>query len=132
MYLNSYLLFCIALLLCLGAVIAFSLFVVKPVQTRWAVRQARRIVAGGDRGSDWRFHNVHRMLATAHNDLEAMELYFELKKLSVPAIQSAPAAPVKSAKTPVKKYKPTVKAAKPAIAASTAPAARSTSRVKSN
>jgi hypothetical protein len=81
MYLNSYLLFCIALLLCLGAVIAFSLFVVKPMQTRWAVREARKMVAGGAKGSDWHFRNVHRMLATAQNDLEAADLWYQLNKM---------------------------------------------------
>ncbi len=83
MYLNSYLLFCIVLLLCLGAVIAFSLFVIKPTQTRWAVRKARKIVAEGNKGSDWHFRNVYLMLATAHDDLEAAELWHELKKVSV-------------------------------------------------
>lgn len=81
MYLNSYLLFCIVLLLCLGAVIAFSLFVIKPTQTRWAVRKARKIVAEGNKGSDWHFRNVYRMLATAHDDLEAAELWRRLDQM---------------------------------------------------
>jgi hypothetical protein len=78
MYVTQYLLFCIALLLCLGAVIAFSYFVIKPVQTRWAVRSARKIVAEGKPCSDWHFRNVYRMLATAHDDLEAAKLWRQL------------------------------------------------------
>ena len=71
MRLTEYLLFCIVLLLSLGAVIAFSYFVIKPVQTRWAVARARKIVASGRLPGDWRFRNIYRMLATAHDDLEA-------------------------------------------------------------
>jgi hypothetical protein len=81
MYLSQYLLFCIVLLLALGAVIAFSLFVVKPMQTRWAVRTARKIVATGDRGSDWHYRNIYRMLATAHDDLEAARLWRQLDEM---------------------------------------------------
>jgi hypothetical protein len=81
MYLSQYLLFCITLLLALGAVIAFSLFVIKPVQTRWAVRRARQIVATGQRGSDWQFRNIYRMLATAHDDLEAARLWQRLDEM---------------------------------------------------
>jgi len=66
------------LLLGLGGVIAFSYFVVKPVQTRWAVLKARRIVAGDGTVSDWQFRNVYRMLATARHDLEATRLWREL------------------------------------------------------
>ncbi len=78
MYLTQYLLFCIVLLLGLGAVIAFSLFVIKPLQTRWAVVRARKIVAEGKAPGDWHFRNVYRMLATAHNDLEAAKLWRQL------------------------------------------------------
>jgi hypothetical protein len=81
MYLTQYLLFCIALLLCLGAVIAFSLFVVKPLQTRWAVKSARKIVADGQKRSDWHFRNVYRMLATSHDDLEAAKLWHQLDEM---------------------------------------------------
>jgi hypothetical protein len=81
MYLSQYLLFCIVLLLGLGAVIAFSLFVVKPVQTRWAVIRARNIVATGKTPSQWQFRNVYRMLATAHNDLEAAKLWQQLDRM---------------------------------------------------
>ena len=81
MYLTQYLLFCIVLLLGLGAVIAFSLFVVKPMQTRWAVVRARKIVASGKVPGDWQFRNVYRMLATAHNDLEAAKLWQQLDRM---------------------------------------------------
>ncbi|MGD0794678.1 MAG: hypothetical protein ABR958_03670 [Dehalococcoidales bacterium] len=81
MHLTNYLLFCIILLLGLGAVIAFSLFVVKPMQTRWAVNSARKIVAAGKARSDWHFRNVYRMLATAHDDLEAARLWQQLDRM---------------------------------------------------
>jgi len=75
---THYLLFSIVLLLLLGAAIAFSLFVVKPLQTRWAIIKARRIVADGKPESDWQFRNVYRMLATSKNDLEAAKLWQQL------------------------------------------------------
>jgi hypothetical protein len=78
---THYLLFCIVLLLGLGAVIAFSLFVVKPMQTRWALVKARRMVAEGKVRSDWQFRNVYRMLATAKNDLEAAKLWQQLDRM---------------------------------------------------
>jgi regulator of protease activity HflC (stomatin/prohibitin superfamily) len=81
MYLTQYFLFCIVLLLCLGAVISFSLFVIKPMQTRWAVIRARKIVATGELPGRWHFRNIYRMLATAHNDLEAAKLWQELDRM---------------------------------------------------
>ena len=75
MFTVSYLLFCILMMLILGGIIAFSLFVIKPMQTRWAVIAARRIVAEGKARSNWQFRNVYRMLATAKNDLEAAKLW---------------------------------------------------------
>jgi hypothetical protein len=81
MYLTQYFLFAIVLLLGLGAVIAFSLFVIKPMQTRWAVVRARKIVATGKVPGDWHFRNVYRMLATAHDDLEATKLWQQLDKM---------------------------------------------------
>lgn len=81
MYLTPYFLFCIVLLLSLGAVIAFSLFVIKPMQTRWAVIRARKIVATGELPGNWHFRNIYRMLATAHNDLEAAKLWQELDRM---------------------------------------------------
>ena len=77
----TYLLFNILLLLGLGAVIAFSYLVVKPLQTRWAIVTARKIVAGGEVKSRWQFRNVYRMLATARNDLEAAKLWQQLDEI---------------------------------------------------
>jgi len=81
MFAMAYLLFYILLLLALGAVIAFSYFVIKPLQTRWAVVKARKIVAEGDAKHTWQFRNVYRMLATAHNDLEAAKLWQQLDEI---------------------------------------------------
>jgi hypothetical protein len=78
---TQYLLFYILLLLMLGAVIAFSLFVIKPLQTRWAIVTARRIVAKGKITNNWQFRNVCRMLATSRNDLDAAKLWLELDKM---------------------------------------------------
>jgi len=78
MFTIHYLLFCICLLLFLGAVIAFSHFIVKPLQTHWAIVKARKIVAEGKARNDWQFRNVYRMCATARNDLEAARLWQQL------------------------------------------------------
>jgi hypothetical protein len=75
------LLFYILLMLFLGAAIAFSLFVVKPLQTRWAVNTARRIVSEGKARNQWQFRNVYRMLATSRNDLEAAKLWQQLDRM---------------------------------------------------
>jgi hypothetical protein len=75
------LLFYILLMLFLGAAIAFSLFVVKPLQTRWAVITARRIVEEGEVRNNWQFRNVYRMLATSRNDLEAAKLWQQLDRM---------------------------------------------------
>ena len=80
----SYLLFYILLILFLGAVIAFSYFVVKPLQTRWAIVKARKIVAENKCPSTWQFRNVYRMLATAQNDLEAAKLWQQLDAMKQP------------------------------------------------
>jgi hypothetical protein len=77
----QYLLFYILLLLALGAVIAFSLFVIKPLQTRWAINTARRIVARGKIPNNWQYRNVCRMLATSRNDLDAAKLWIELDSM---------------------------------------------------
>jgi hypothetical protein len=77
----TYLLFCILLLMSLGAVIALSYFVIKPLQTRWAIAKARKIIASGCISSDWHYHNVYRMLATAHHDLEAAKLWRQLDEM---------------------------------------------------
>ena len=81
MFTNTYLLFCILLMLLLGAAIAFSLFVIKPMQTRWAIIKARKIVATGKVESKWQFRNVYRMLATARNDLEATKLWQQIDRI---------------------------------------------------
>jgi hypothetical protein len=81
MFSTQYLLFYILLMLFLGAVIAFSLFVVKPLQTRWAVNTARRIVTEGKVRNKWQYRNVYRMLATSHNDLEAAKLWQQLDRM---------------------------------------------------
>jgi len=78
MFSIHYLLFSILLLMGLGAVIAFSHFIIKPLQTHWAIVKARKIVAEGKSMSDWQFRNVYRMLATARNDLEAAKLWQKL------------------------------------------------------
>lgn len=81
MFSISYLLFSILLLLGLGAVIAFSYFVIKPVQTRWAISKARKMVTERNIRNRWQFQNVYRMLATARNDLEAADLWHKLKEI---------------------------------------------------
>jgi hypothetical protein len=78
--LNS-LLFCMLLLLALGAVSAFGLFVIKPLQTRWAIAGARKILNAGQAESEGQFCSVYRMLATARNDLEATKLWRQLDEL---------------------------------------------------
>ncbi|MFH1169410.1 MAG: hypothetical protein V1691_01820 [Chloroflexota bacterium] len=78
---QTQLLFYILMLLLLGAVIAFSYTVVKPLQTRWAVKRGREIAASGDIKSRWQFENTYRMLATAPNDLEAAYLWHKLKEI---------------------------------------------------
>jgi hypothetical protein len=81
MFILNSLLFCILLLLALGAVIAFTLFVIKPFQTRWAIVNARKILNAGQADSEWHFRNVYRMLATARNDLEATKLWQQLDEI---------------------------------------------------
>ena len=78
---QTQLLFYILLLLMLGAVIAFSYTVIKPLQARWAVKQARQIAASGKIKSRWQFENVFRILATAGNDREADYLWRKLQEL---------------------------------------------------
>ncbi|MFC1995212.1 hypothetical protein ACFLVK_02250 [Chloroflexota bacterium] len=81
MFLVEYLLFYILLMLFLGAVIAFSYFVIKPLQTRWAIVHARKIAVENEVRNTWRFRNVYRILATAHNDLEAAKLWQQLDQI---------------------------------------------------
>ncbi len=80
MFTATYFLFGILLMLSLGAVIAFSYLVIKPLQTQWAIVKARKIVAGSRVGA-WQFRNVYRLLATAHNDLEAARLWRQLDEM---------------------------------------------------
>ena len=86
MFTATYFLFGILLMLILGAVIAFSYFVIKPFQTRWAIIHARKIVADGRVKNTWQFRNVHRMLATAQNDLEAAYLWHKLLEIREKAV----------------------------------------------
>ncbi len=78
---ENYLLFAIFMMFNLWAVIAFCVYIIKPLQTRWAIIQARKIVAEGKVKKDWRFRNVYRMLATAKNDLEAVKLWQKLDSM---------------------------------------------------
>ena len=78
---QTMLLFGVFVLLILGAVIAFSYTVIKPLQTRWAVKKGREMVASGTIRSRWQFENTYRMLATARHDLEAAELWRKLKEI---------------------------------------------------
>jgi hypothetical protein len=81
MFTMTYLLFCILLLLGLGAVIAFSFFVVKPLQTRWADKAHKILMFGDKARDDWQFRNVYRILATARNDMEATKLWQQLDRM---------------------------------------------------
>ncbi len=78
--LNS-LLFCILLMLAVGAVIAFNQFFIRPFQTRWAIGTARKIIDSGQAASETQFRHVYRLLATARNDLEATKLWKQLDQL---------------------------------------------------
>jgi len=90
MFTAEYFLFSILLMLFLGAVIAFSYFVIKPFQTRWAIIRARKIVAESKDKNTWQFRNVYRMLATARNDLEAAKLWKQLDEMKEPAGKPSP------------------------------------------
>ena len=78
---ENYLLFAIFMMFNLWAVIAFCVYILRPLQTRWAIIQARKMVAEGKVRNDWRFRNVYRMLATAKNDLEASKLWQILDRM---------------------------------------------------
>jgi hypothetical protein len=77
----QYLLFSILLLLSIGAVIAFTYFVIRPLRIHWAIIEGRKMVAAREVGQNWRHRNVYRTLATAHNDLEAAELWRQLNDI---------------------------------------------------
>lgn len=78
---EHYLLFAIFLLFGLWAVIAFTIFVVRPFQTYWAMAQARKIIAEGKARNNWQYHNVYRMLAKSKDDLEAKKLWKQLDEM---------------------------------------------------
>ena len=77
----QYLLFSIMMLLFLGAVIAFIHYVIRPLRIHWAITEAKKMVGNREVNSNWRFRNVYRTLATARNDLEAAELWQQLKDI---------------------------------------------------
>ena len=104
MFTIQYLLFSILLMLFLGGAIAFSLFVVKPLQTRWAIGSARRIVADGKPESAWQFRNTYRMLATSKNDLEAARLWQQLDEISGKFGEAPKKSKAKKAKAPPLQY----------------------------
>lgn len=81
MFTAQFSLFGIFLILILGAVIAFAYLVVKPSQIRWAIRTARKIAANGKATNGWQFENAFRILANAHNDLEAVHLWHKLLEI---------------------------------------------------
>jgi hypothetical protein len=77
----EYLLLGILLLLGIGGVIAFSYFVIRPLRIHWAIMEGKKMVATRESGQGWRYRNVCRTLATAHNDLEAAEIWRRLKDI---------------------------------------------------
>jgi hypothetical protein len=77
----QYLLFSILMLLFLGAVIIFVRFVIRPLRIHWAITEAKKIVDKREANNSWRFRNVFRTLATARNDMEAAELWQQLKDI---------------------------------------------------
>ena len=77
----QYLLTGILLFLLLGSVIAFSYFVIRPLRIHWAITEGRKMVDAREAGESWRYRNVYRTLATAHNDLEAAEIWRQLKDI---------------------------------------------------
>ncbi len=78
---TQYFLFSILMLLLLGAVIAFVLYVIRPLRIHWAITEARKMVAGRNVSNNWRFRNVLRTLATSRNDLEAADLWQKLRDI---------------------------------------------------
>ncbi len=50
----QYLLLGILLLLSVGAVIAFSYFVIRPLRIYWAIIEGRKMVADREAGQSWR------------------------------------------------------------------------------
>jgi hypothetical protein len=77
----QYLLFSILMLLFLGAIVVFTRYVIRPIRIHWAITEARKMVARRDSSDTWRSRNVCRTLATATNDLEAAELWKQIKDI---------------------------------------------------
>jgi hypothetical protein len=77
----EYLLLGILLLMGVGAVIAFSYFVIRPLRIHWAITEGRKMVAARTVSQNWRQRNVCRTLATASNDLEAADLWRQLREI---------------------------------------------------
>jgi hypothetical protein len=77
----EYLLFSIMLLLTIGAVVLFVHFVIRPIRIHWAIIEAKKMVGARKVNDKWRCRNVIRTLATARNDLEAAELWQQLKDI---------------------------------------------------
>jgi hypothetical protein len=77
----QYLLFSIMMLLSLGAVVLFVRFVIRPLRIYWAITEAKKMVGNKETGNGWRFRNVLRTLATARNDLEAADLWQQLRDI---------------------------------------------------
>jgi hypothetical protein len=62
-------------------VIALCIYIIRPLETRWAIIQARKMVAEGRVRNDWMFRNVYRTLAIAKNDQEASKLWETLDRM---------------------------------------------------
>jgi hypothetical protein len=77
----SYVIFITILLLAVGAVLAFSYYVIRTHRTQRAIIYARRILSAGQADSEDQFRDVYRRLATARNDLEAAKLWKKLDEL---------------------------------------------------
>jgi hypothetical protein len=77
----QYLLFSILMLLFLGAIVVFTRYVIRPIRIHWAISEARKMVARRDSSDNWRSRNICRKLATDQNDLEAAELWKQLKDI---------------------------------------------------
>ena len=77
----QYLLFSILTLLSLGAVVLFVHFVIRPLEIHWAITEAKKMVSNRQVGNGWRCRNVFRTLANARHDLEAAELWQQLRDI---------------------------------------------------
>ena len=57
------------------------IIVIKPIQTRWAIVHAHKILAESDIKQTRQFRYVYRILATARNDLEAAKLWKQMDEI---------------------------------------------------